>query len=80
MECTKLLVEKHFQNHRHASPIFSLGEKPYKKHINRDNPLGMCGTLADTYGHLLEEMWSGGASHLAPHQFKVGTEEELSQS
>ena len=50
---------------------FSLGEKPYKKHINRDNPLGMGGALADTYGQLLEEMWSGSASYLAPRQFKV---------
>ena len=60
--------------------FFFLGEKPYKKHINRDNPLGMGGALADTYGQLLEEIWSGSASNLAPRQFKVGKEEELSQS
>ena len=72
--------KRYFQNQRYACPIFFLGGKPYKKDINRDNPLGMGGALADTYGHLLEEMWSDGASYLKPVeplQFKVGKDEEL---
>ena len=47
-----------------------MAEKPYTKHINRDNPLGMGGVIAETYGSLLEEMWSGQNSYIAPRQFK----------
>ncbi len=47
-------------------------EKPYKKHINKDNPLGMGGAIAESYGALLEEVWSGSCSCVAPRQFKVG--------
>ncbi len=46
-------------------------EKPYTKHINLDNPLGMKGALAKSYGDLLESMWSGDNSYLAPRQFKM---------
>ena len=46
-------------------------EKPFKKHINPTNPLGMGGALAETYGGLLEEMWSGQNTYLAPRQFKL---------
>lgn len=47
------------------------GYKPYKKHINRDNPLGMGGAIAEAYGALLDDIWSGKASCVAPRQFKV---------
>ena len=48
------------------------GYKPYKKHINKDNPLGMGGAIAEAYGALLEDMWSGKFNCVAPRQFKVG--------
>ena len=48
------------------------GYKPYVKHINKANPLGMGGAIAEAYGALLEEMWSGKCSSVAPRQFKVG--------
>ncbi len=47
------------------------GYKPYKKHINADNPLGMGGAIAEAYGGLLEDIWSGKCSVAAPRQFKV---------
>jgi len=47
------------------------GYKPYKKHINKDNPLGMGGAIAEAYGALLEDMWSGKVACVAPRQFKV---------
>ena len=46
-------------------------EKPYRKHINKDNPKGTKGALAETYGELLEEIWSGQNSYLAPRQLKM---------
>lgn len=47
------------------------GYKPYKKHINRDNPLGMGGAIAEAYGALLDDIWSGRAGCVAPRHFKV---------
>ena len=47
------------------------GYKPYKKHINKVNPLGMSGAIAETYGALLEDMWSGKFTCVAPRHFKV---------
>lgn len=49
------------------------GYKPYKKHINKSNPLGMGGAIAEAYGALLEDMWSGKFNCVAPRQFKVRT-------
>ena len=54
-------------------------EKPYKKHINKDNPLGMKGALAETYGELLEKIWRGHNSYLAPQQFKMMIEKHAPQ-
>ena len=48
------------------------GYKPYMKHMNRSNPLGMGGAIAESYGSLLEEVWSGKCSCVAPRHFKVG--------
>ena len=47
------------------------GYKPYKKHINKNNPLGMGGAIAEAYGALLEDMWLGKFNCVAPRQFKV---------
>ncbi|CAI8056970.1 Ubiquitin carboxyl-terminal hydrolase 4 [Geodia barretti] len=44
----------------------------YKKHINKKNPLGMQGQVAETYGTLLDDMWSGNScSTCSPRQFKT---------
>mmetsp|Transcript_39815 Transcript_39815/g.64580 ORF Transcript_39815/g.64580 Transcript_39815/m.64580 type:complete len:894 (-) Transcript_39815:121-2802(-) len=42
----------------------------YKDDINRKNPLGMGGELAEEYGGLVKELWSGGRSSVSPSQFK----------
>ena len=47
------------------------GYKPYLKHINKDNPLGMGGAIAEAYGTLLDEIWEGSVSITAPRHFKV---------
>ena len=47
------------------------GYKPYKKHINKTNPLGMGGAIAEAYGYLLECLWSGKYSSFSPREFKV---------
>ena len=43
----------------------------YKKHINRDNPIGSGGKLAEAYGELLKKMWYGSKSSFAPSKFKA---------
>ncbi|KAI7902187.1 uncharacterized protein BX663DRAFT_455790 [Cokeromyces recurvatus] len=42
----------------------------YKRDLNRDNPLGMKGHVAEAYGKLIEKLWSGTASSIAPRDFK----------
>lgn len=39
--------------------------------INRENPLGMRGQIADEYAALVNQLWSGQASAVAPRDFKV---------
>ena len=34
----------------------------------------MGGALAETYGRLLEDIWGGQTSYLAPREFKVSTD------
>ncbi|KAI9007984.1 hypothetical protein CLU79DRAFT_800368 [Phycomyces nitens] len=43
----------------------------YKKELNRDNPLGMHGEVAEAYGELIEKIWSGMESSTAPRDFKA---------
>eukprot|EP00731_Ephydatia_muelleri_P021821 Em0014g412a len=53
---------------------YFLGEssnKPYEKHINAKNPLGMGGAIARAYGDLLEDLWGGKMSAVAPRNFKT---------
>ena len=38
---------------------------------SQDNPLGMKGQVAEMYGALLGDMWSGSYSACSPRQFKV---------
>ncbi|KAI9597539.1 hypothetical protein BDF19DRAFT_463926 [Syncephalis fuscata] len=42
----------------------------YRDDINRDNPLGMQGRIADVYGDLLRRIWRGESSSMAPRDFK----------
>ncbi|ORX47413.1 cysteine proteinase [Hesseltinella vesiculosa] len=42
----------------------------YKTDLNRDNPLGMGGEIAENYGTLIERLWSGTVASLAPRDFK----------
>jgi len=42
----------------------------HKKDMNRDNPLGMKGKLADHYAALIHEMWISGTGRLAPWDVK----------
>lgn len=39
--------------------------------INVNNPLGMGGQIAKTYGELIRAMWSGSHPCLAPREFKI---------
>lgn len=48
---------------------FSNGE--YKKDVNKHNPIGMKGQLADAFGDLMKRMWSGENTTLAPRTFKM---------
>ena len=45
--------------------------KSYLKHINKKNPLGMGGQLADAYGSLMQELWHEKFSYTAPRTLKV---------
>ncbi|KAI8082722.1 uncharacterized protein BX664DRAFT_338921 [Halteromyces radiatus] len=42
----------------------------YKEDLNRDNPLGMNGEIAENYGSLIEKLWSGTTASIAPRDFK----------
>jgi len=44
--------------------------RTYLEHINRDNPLGMKGDVAQAYGDLIANMWSGKISYYAPKNLK----------
>ncbi|XP_065789778.1 ubiquitin carboxyl-terminal hydrolase 4 isoform X2 [Muntiacus reevesi] len=43
----------------------------YEAEINRDNPLGMKGEIAEAYAELIKQMWSGRDAHIAPRMFKT---------
>eukprot|EP01118_Nematostelium_gracile_P016981 TRINITY_DN7131_c0_g1_i1.p1 TRINITY_DN7131_c0_g1~~TRINITY_DN7131_c0_g1_i1.p1 ORF type:complete len:918 (-),score=273.75 TRINITY_DN7131_c0_g1_i1:43-2796(-) len=42
----------------------------YKEDVNRDNPLGMKGEIADQYATLIKDLWAGTHSSVAPRDFK----------
>ncbi|CAF4349932.1 unnamed protein product, partial [Rotaria magnacalcarata] len=44
--------------------------RDYSEHINRDNPLGMKGDVAQAYGDLIANMWSGKINYYAPKALK----------
>lgn len=42
----------------------------YLDEINRNNPLGMDGKIAEAYGDMIKNMWSGTMSCFTPREFK----------
>ena len=42
----------------------------YKKHINKDNPIGSGGRLAEAYGELVKKIWYGSKTSFPPYKFK----------
>lgn len=44
----------------------------YRNEINRDNPLGMGGAIAESFGALMERLWlSEGSAPFSPREFKL---------
>ncbi|XP_028401307.1 ubiquitin carboxyl-terminal hydrolase 15-like [Dendronephthya gigantea] len=43
----------------------------YKNELNKENPLGMRGEIANAYAGLMHQMWSGKYSVISPRQFKT---------
>lgn len=43
----------------------------YEAEINRENPLGMRGEIAEAYADLVKQMWMSRSSYVAPRTFKV---------
>jgi len=43
----------------------------YLEDINEDNPLGMKGEIARTFGQLIKDMWGGKHSYVVPRAFKM---------
>ncbi|XP_074593498.1 ubiquitin carboxyl-terminal hydrolase 15-like [Brevipalpus obovatus] len=54
-----------------APPLteYFVSEKHWTE-LNTDNPLGMGGEMAKTYGELIKAMWSGSHTCLSPREFK----------
>ncbi|GAA5987460.1 hypothetical protein JCM10908_001963 [Rhodotorula pacifica] len=42
----------------------------YRSELNPDNPLGMRGQVAEAFGQLIERLWHGTGSSVAPREFK----------
>lgn len=43
----------------------------YEAEINRENPLGMRGEIAEAYADLVKQMWLSRSNYVAPRTFKV---------
>jgi ubiquitin carboxyl-terminal hydrolase 4/11/15 len=43
----------------------------YIEDINSENPLGMKGEIARTFGELIKNMWAGKYSYVIPRNFKM---------
>lgn len=46
-------------------------EDKYEAEINRENPLGMRGEIAEAFADLIKQMWLSRSSYVAPRTFKV---------
>uniref|UniRef100_A0A8C9YBM6 Ubiquitin carboxyl-terminal hydrolase n=1 Tax=Sander lucioperca TaxID=283035 RepID=A0A8C9YBM6_SANLU len=55
-----------------ASPLteYFLNDQ-YEAEINRENPLGMRGEIAEAYADLVKQMWLSRSSYVAPRTFKT---------
>uniref|UniRef100_A0A6Q2ZD85 Ubiquitin carboxyl-terminal hydrolase 4 n=1 Tax=Esox lucius TaxID=8010 RepID=A0A6Q2ZD85_ESOLU len=55
-----------------ASPLteYFLDDR-YEAEINRENPLGMRGEIAEAYADLVKQMWLSRSSYVAPRTFKT---------
>lgn len=55
-----------------ASPLteYFLNDQ-YEAEINRENPLGMRGEIAEAYADLVKQMWLSRSNYVAPRTFKV---------
>lgn len=42
----------------------------FEKELNPDNPLGMSGQVAESFGQLINKLWYGTTSSIAPREFK----------
>lgn len=58
MSNTPLLVDYFLKDH-------------YWDELNKDNPLGMHGEIAKSFGELVKNMWSGRYTYTVPRNFKV---------
>uniref|UniRef100_A0A8D3CYD9 Ubiquitin carboxyl-terminal hydrolase n=1 Tax=Scophthalmus maximus TaxID=52904 RepID=A0A8D3CYD9_SCOMX len=55
-----------------ASPLTEYFlEDQYEAEINRENPLGMRGEIAEAYADLVKQMWLSRSSYVAPRTFKT---------
>ncbi|KAG6431489.1 hypothetical protein SASPL_109568 [Salvia splendens] len=54
----------------HTPPLADYFLQDYSDEINRQNPLGMNGELALSFGDLLRKLWSPGRAPVAPRAFK----------
>ena len=53
-----------------VSLTFRLAAGVHKTELNRDNPLGMGGQVAEAFAQLVERIWSGNGGSVAPREFK----------
>ncbi|KAJ3063307.1 ubiquitin-specific protease doa4, partial [Podochytrium sp. JEL0797] len=51
----------------------------YRKSINRSNPMGTKGVMAEEFSHIIKSMWSGQESIVNPSQFKERVGENAEQ-
>jgi len=67
-----------FQCLSNASPLteYFLNDQ-YEAEINRENPLGMRGEIAEAYADLVKQMWMSRSSYVAPRTFKVSSVGQL---
>ena len=56
--------------HFEFESILLLG-KSYQKDINRTNPLGMEGKMAEEVAELMRKLWCGSISSFSPLKFRV---------
>lgn len=69
-----------FQCLSNASPLteYFLNDQ-YEAEINRENPLGMRGEIAEAYADLVKQMWLSRSNYVAPRTFKVSCVRLLSE-